>query len=65
MRTIMYGVSERDDTIENEGNVALVEDDNRTSIQVECEGGHNTVEVNLVELIGWLRTNRPDLLVAP
>lgn len=27
------------------------------------EGGHNCTEVDLVELLAWVKTHRPDLLV--
>lgn len=34
----------------------------RIVILAKNEGGHNSTEVDLLELIAWLRANRPDLL---
>ena len=34
----------------------------RLVIRAKNEGGHNSTEVDLLQLIAWLKTNRPDLL---
>lgn len=35
----------------------------RLVIQALNEGGHNSTEIDLVQLIKWLRANHPELLV--
>lgn len=34
----------------------------RLVLRARNEGGHNATEVDLLELIAWLKNNRPDLL---
>ena len=34
----------------------------RLVIEAQCEGGMTTTEVDLLQLIAWLKTNRPELL---
>ena len=59
METRMYAVEEY-----CEGRpVSLTESDNgRIAVQAINEGGHNSTEVDLLQLLGWLKENRPDLL---
>ena len=38
------------------------EDSNRWIVRAYNEGGHNCTEVDILDLVDWLRKNKPDLL---
>lgn len=48
----------------DEPDVDLVEDGNTSRLVVRAytESGYNWTDVDLLDLIAWLRANRPDLL---
>jgi hypothetical protein len=57
--TPMFGVREYAD---GEGVKLDVNEHGRTVVVALNEGGYNRTEVDLLDLIDWLRANRPDLL---
>lgn len=44
--------------------VTLGERSERMALVAYNEGGHNSTLVDLLDVIAWARTNRPELLVA-
>ena len=56
--TIMRGVEEWVDG----GQVELVKLKGRWVIRSYTEWGYNCTEVDLLQLVGWLREHRPDLI---
>ena len=40
-------------------------DEHRWVVSATNEGGHNSTSIDLLDLIAWLRANRPDLLESP
>jgi hypothetical protein len=42
--------------------VRLSVEDGRLTVQASNEGGHNSTEVDLLDVIGWLRRFAPGLL---
>ena len=42
--------------------VDIVEDDGRLLILAENEGGYNHTYVDLVDVIEWVKANKPELL---
>jgi len=42
--------------------VEIKEKDGRLVIEALNEGGHNGTEVDLVDVIEWVKMNKPDLL---
>ena len=70
---VMQGVTEHNEQLEvclklSDGTVTYgVEPDEwpgrgRLVVEAQCEGGMATTEVDLLQLIAWLKANRPDLL---
>ena len=60
MRIKMKGVREY-----NEGMLVeldLAENDNRTVIVAYNEAGYNSTEVDLLDVIEWVKNNRPELI---
>lgn len=67
MTTKMTGVREYAEKMEVELFVEQPDkynglDRERLVIQAYNEGGHNSTSVDLLDLLYWLRTNRPDLM---
>ena len=59
MTEIMHGVTEYAEGLD----VKLqVEDNGRLVVSAWNEGGFNGTSVDLMELLAWLRANRPDLI---
>ena len=59
MNEIMHGVTEYAEGLD----VRLqLEDNGRLIISAKNEGGYNGTSVDLLELLAWLRANRPDLM---
>lgn len=42
--------------------ITLNEKSGRWCISAENEGGHNGTDVDLVDVVEWVKANRPDLL---
>jgi hypothetical protein len=60
MNEIMHGVTEYAEGLD----VKLqMEDNGRPIVSAYNEGGFNGTSVDLLELLAWLRANRPDLLL--
>jgi hypothetical protein len=60
MNEIMHGVTEYAEGLD----VRLqLEDNGRPIVSAYNEGGFNGTSVDLLELLAWLRANRPDLLL--
>jgi hypothetical protein len=58
MNEIMHGVTEYAEGLD----VKLrMEDNGRLIVSARNEGGYNGTSVDLLELLVWLRANRPDL----
>jgi len=45
--------------------IYITYEDGREILVCECEGGYNAGCVDLLDLIEWLRVNRPELLIPP
>ena len=59
MTEIMHGVTEYAEKLD----VKLqVEDNGRLVVSAWNEGGFNGTSVDLMELLAWLKSNRPDLI---
>ncbi len=59
MTEIMHGVTEYAEGLD----VKLqVEDNGRLVVSAWNEGGFNGTSVDLLELLAWLKSNRPDLI---
>jgi hypothetical protein len=59
MNEIMHGVTEYAEGLD----VRLqLEDNGRPIVSAYNEGGFNGTSVDLLELLAWLRANRPDLI---
>ena len=43
--------------------VVLNDERDRLTISALNEGGHNCTEVDLLEVIAWVKANRPELLL--
>jgi hypothetical protein len=60
MNEIMHGVTEYAEGLD----VRLqLEDNGRPIVSAFNEGGFNGTSIDLLELLVWLRANRPDLLL--
>ena len=60
MNEIMHGVTEYAEGLD----VKLqMEDNGRLIVSAWNEGGFNGTSIDLLELLAWLRANRPDLLL--
>lgn len=60
MNEIMHGVTEYAEGLD----VKLqMEDNGRPIVSAYNEGGFNGTSVDLLELLAWLRANRPDLIL--
>jgi hypothetical protein len=61
MNEIMHGVTEYAEGLD----VKLqMEDNGRLIVSARNEGGFNGTSVDLLELLAWLRANRPDLIAS-
>ena len=59
MNEIMHGVTEYAEGLD----VRLqLEDNGRLIVSAYNEGGFNGTSIDLLELLAWLRNNRPDLI---
>lgn len=56
----MVGVREHQEELP----VSLTERNGRQVVYAQNEGGHNCTEVDLLDLIAWLRANKPEVLEA-
>lgn len=54
----MNGVTEYNEGME----VSLSETDGKLVIKALNEAGYNSTEVDLLQLLEWVKTNRPDLI---
>ena len=61
MTEIMDGVTEYEEGMD----VELVYENNRLAIRASNEAGHCCTRVDLIQLLDWVKTNKPELINRP